>query len=119
MSTPFASKLKEVRTGRDDTLKTLSEKMDISVALLSAIELGNRNPTPGFIAALSLAYKDGLSHAAWSRLAEASADAVDVSSLDYEDRQMVAAFARKLGGGVSDTHKKAIADMVEQFGLFD
>lgn len=95
--TPFGVELRKLRLDKDMRLLDLAEKLDQSTAFVSAIETGRKQIPDGYLHKLSKAME--LSAEEIRRLrgaAEKTRKEVRVDNLRGDQRELVAAFARKL-----------------------
>lgn len=101
--TPFGVELRKLRVDKDMRLLDLAAKLDQSTAFVSAIETGRKQIPDGYLHKISQAMN--LSAEEIRRLrgaAEKTRKEVRVDNLRGEQRELVAAFARKLDDVPSD-----------------
>lgn len=96
--TPFGKAVRKLRLDRDEILKDMAEKLDVSPSFLSAVETGKKKIPDEMLQELATHYqlkKNGL--ADLRRLAQESQQQfkLNVSKTKKETRGLVAAFARK------------------------
>lgn len=110
--TPFGLVLRKLRLDKNQRLLDLSQALEISSSFLSAIETG-RKPIPGgFVTKLSRAM--GLSAEQVAELRKAkdrTRKEVDVDNKSEEQRELIAAFARRLDD-VPDALREEIKKIV-------
>lgn len=95
--TPFGLVMRKLRLDRSLRLLDLAEKLDISAAFLSAIETGRKPIPDGFIVKVSRALDLSPSDAAdLRRAADRTRKEIRVGHKKEQDRELIAAFARKL-----------------------
>lgn len=54
MATELGKTLRKIRIDRDELLKDMAEKLDMSPSMLSSIENGTRKPPTGFLCELQM-----------------------------------------------------------------
>jgi len=89
MYTEFGKALRRLRLDHDEVLKHMAERLDISTAYLSAIEVGRRGIPNDFIERLTLAYS--LSPEAVQELERAKTAALKQATINLGD----ASFSKK------------------------
>ncbi|TIU89762.1 MAG: ImmA/IrrE family metallo-endopeptidase [Mesorhizobium sp.] len=101
--TPFGVELRKLRLDKEMRLLDLAEKLEQSAAFVSAIETGRKQIPDGYLRKISKAME--LTAEETRRLraaAERTRKEVRVDNLRGEQRELVAAFARKLDDVPSD-----------------
>ncbi|PQV50667.1 helix-turn-helix domain-containing protein [Paraburkholderia sp. BL21I4N1] len=103
--TPFGLYVRKLRLDLGLTLKTMADALAVSSAYLSSIELGDKQLTAKIAEDAVEFFQGRIGSNQIEELREAvarSVDIVPVSSLDSDEKVLVAAFARRLteGAGV-------------------
>ena len=99
MISSFGRVLKEYRKQNDDTLKTLSEKLEISLPYLSAMEVGRKLVPIEIVQRIKELYK--LSEEEYNTLYMAMLDSnnkvdLELSQMNEAQREVSMVFARKI-----------------------
>ncbi len=99
MISSFGRTLKEYRKKNDDTLKTLSAKLDISLPYLSAMEVGRKLVPIEIVLKIKELYK--LSEEEYNNLYMAMLDSnnkvdLELSQMNEAQREVSMVFARKI-----------------------
>lgn len=105
--TPLGLCIRQLRLELGLTLKAVATAIGVSSAYLSAVELGEKQLTNKLADQLQNYFSPLISKEKFQNLQKscaASLDTIPVSSLDSEEKILVAAFARRLsnGNGVPD-----------------
>lgn len=101
MLTEFGKELRKLRLDRDEYLKDMADKLDVSVAYLSAVETGKRKIPEDFVGKIIKAYKLTDKEASiLNELKELSASEVRVPLTDKTQKQkeVILSFAKAIGG---------------------
>lgn len=101
MLTEFGRELRKLRLDRDEYLKDMADKLDVSVAYLSAVETGKRKIPDNFVDKIVKAYNLSDKDADMlNELKELSASEVRVPLTDKTQKQKEAilSFAKAIGG---------------------
>ena len=97
MITSFGIATRKFRLDKGLRLLDLAQRLGFSSSFVSAVETGKKPIPPGYVAAVSKALGlSGLEAQELQRTADRSKSAVDVDALGGAQRELVAAFARKL-----------------------
>ena len=97
MITPFGIAIRKLRLDKGLRLLDLAQQLELSSSFISAIETGKKPIPAGYVASVIQAL--GLTKSEERKLqraADRSKTAVDVDGLQETQRELVAAFARKL-----------------------
>lgn len=100
--TPFGLYVRKLRLDLGLTLKAMADTLGVSSAYLSSIELGDKPLTAKIAEDAVEFFQDRITSNQIKELREAiarSVDIVPVSSLDSDEKVLVAAFARRLTEG--------------------
>ena len=111
MATKFGKELRMLRLENDELLKNMAEKMEMSSAYLSAIELGKRGVPGNFIEKLSKVYN--LVPSRVNQIINAMNDdegkvEINIKSVDANKKEMAMIFARTFDEMDSEKAKKII-----------
>jgi transcriptional regulator with XRE-family HTH domain len=99
MLTPFGIATRKLRLDKGLRLLDLAERLGLSSSFVSAVETGKKPIPPDYVASVVGAMGLNTDEAAeLQRAADRSKSAVDVDGLHGAQRELVAAFARKLDG---------------------
>ncbi|WP_019594107.1 helix-turn-helix domain-containing protein [Thioalkalivibrio sp. ALM2T] len=95
--TPFGKKVRHLRIDADVTLKDMADALGVSSAYLSAVEVG-RKPASEALAEKVARYfrKRGVEPGDLVEIALRDVKSIDVQNLEGRDKQLIAAFARRL-----------------------
>lgn len=97
--TPFGKTVRKLRIDADCTMADMAEALGVTPAYLSAVEVG-RKPVNDRLVEKAVDFfdrrLDNFDRGALIAAADRTRDSVDVSCLSEEQRQGVAAFARRL-----------------------
>lgn len=113
--TPLGRYLRKLRIDQDINMKEMADTIGMSAAVLSAMELGNKNPPSVFVEQFPLSYQLSDSEK------ESFYDLVDRSRVNVKinligasdaDREMVALFAKKYKG-LNQSQKKQLLELIE------
>src|SRR5260221_535785 len=97
MLTPFGKALRQLRTKYDMRLLDLANALGVSSAYVSAVETGRKPIPDGFVAQVGRAMPiDADELRVLRRTADRTKKEIKVDSLRDEQRELLAAFARKL-----------------------
>ncbi len=103
MRTPFGIALRELRDQKSLKLHDVAAAVGVSSAFISALETGRKSIPDGFVTKLRRALHLTEKEAGTLRRArDRTSTEVSVTSLQGSDRELVAYFARQLGGGDVD-----------------
>lgn len=96
---PLGRFLRKLRIDRNELLKTMAEKLNVSSAFLSAVEMGRKRMPEGWEQTLSDGYH--LDAAQRTELSDAIAESstsvrLDLTNFSADSRRTVMAFARKI-----------------------
>ena len=99
MTSSFGKLLKEYRKNNNDTLKTLADKLEISLPYLSSMEIGRRLVTTDVINKIKNIYN--LSENEYDELYMAMLDSnnkvdIELSKMNEAQREVSMVFARKI-----------------------
>ena len=99
MTTELGKELRKLRIDRNENLATMSEKLNISLSYLSAIENGTRKTPPDFIDKVTRAYQ--LSKEEAERLQQAATNSTDKISVSLvaakaEQKQVAVTLSRRI-----------------------
>ena len=99
MTSTFGKTLKKYRKIHKDTLKSLADKLDISLPFLSSIEIGRRKVTIDIIKKIRDLYS--LTEEEYNELFIAMVDSndrvsIEISKMNEAQREVSLAFARKI-----------------------
>lgn len=120
MATELGKTLRKIRIDRDELLKDMAEKLDMSSSMLSSIENGTRKPPTGFFMRMMNAYdltdfeKDELTKALSEEWGEVR---IPISDREDDDKKLVLSFARSFEDlSVADKNRISaiLHDAVEQ-----
>lgn len=114
--TEFGKALRKMRIDHQEFLKDMAEKLNLSVAYLSAVEIGKRKIPEDLVRKIANAYglnaqeEEELNH-----LREISADEVHISMKNktIEQRQAILSFAKALDS-INDKELEKIMKIVNQ-----
>ncbi len=102
MLTPFGKLVREYRAENNQFLKNMADSLGTSAAYISAMEMGKKSIPDGFVDKVA-AYLgvDNVGLQQLKEAAERSSKRLEVANkkLDWEQRNLVNAFARKLESG--------------------
>jgi transcriptional regulator with XRE-family HTH domain len=97
MITPFGIATRKLRLDKGLRLLDLAEKLKLSSSFISAVETGKKPIPSGYLDSVAAAMRLTRSEAAeLQRAADRSKTVVDIDGLQGSQRELVAAFARKL-----------------------
>jgi transcriptional regulator with XRE-family HTH domain len=97
MITPFGIATRKLRLDKGLRLLDLAQRLGLSSSYVSAVETGKKPIPPGYVASVSRALNLSPADAdELQKAADRSKTAVDVDNLRGPQRELVAAFARKL-----------------------
>ncbi len=99
---PLGRFLRKLRIDRNELLKTMADKLSVSSAFLSAVEMGRKHVPEGWEQTLSDDYH--LDAAQRTELSNAIAESstsvrLDLTNFSADSRRAVVAFARKIQEG--------------------
>lgn len=101
--TPFGKEVRKMRIDADITMSAMAQGLGKTPSYLSAVELGEKplseefaNAIVKYLANLTYFRKNPFDRNYLLRLADRSRHSVSVGALVAEDKEMVAAFARRL-----------------------
>lgn len=91
--------LRILRLNNAEIMKIMAEKVGVSVAYLSSVELGNKAPSSKFLKNIELSY--GLRGESLEEFRSAAAKSlesvsIDLSNSDDDDKKLALVFARKI-----------------------
>ena len=115
MITKFGKLLRKIRIDHGEILKNMADKLEVSPAFLSAVEIGKKNVPKGWVERISSIYNLSPSETqALSLSAEDAVRSVKIDLLNASDtqRSVAIAFARSFDNMSEDTAKK-IFNMME------
>lgn len=120
MYTPFGKELRNIRMEHNEILKNMADRLNVSSAFLSAVEVGKKSIPENWCKTISHAYR--LSEKQFNALvkaAEISALSVKINLQNSQDlqRQAAVAFARKFDSINDDTAKQILKLMQNQTNL--
>lgn len=109
MISTFGRVLKEYRKKNDDTLKTLSQKLDISLPYLSAMEVGRKLVPIEIVQKIKELYN--LTEVEYNTLYMAMLDSnnkvdIELSKMNEAQREVSMVFARKIENADSELIEK-------------
>lgn len=115
MITKFGKLLRKIRIDHGEILKNMADKLEVSPAFLSAVEIGKKNVPKGWVERISSIYN--LSPSETQALFLSAEDAVrsvkiDLLNASDTQRSVAIAFARSFDNMSEDTAKK-IFNMME------
>lgn len=100
--TPFGLAVREIRLRLGLTLKDMAEFLRTSSAYVSAIEFGEKTLTAKHLDLTVQYFRGKVEEAELSKIREAglaSMKSIPIEGLNMDSKQLVAAFARRLGEG--------------------
>lgn len=116
MATPLGKALRKMRIDRDELLKDMAGKLDMSSSMLSSIENGTRKAPNGFMERIENAYaltdeeKDDIGAALSDEWGEVR---IPVDDVDADDKEFALTFARSYRK-VSEEDKRRILDILRK-----
>lgn len=116
MLSPFGKLCRKLRIDSGELLKNMADKLEVTPAYLSAVEVGKRNVPKDWPQKISDAYS--LSNEDGKELQEAAKISMlnlkmDLNRFENSDKELVLAFARKFTE-LTDEDKKRIKSMLSK-----
>ncbi len=114
--TYFGKELRKLRIEKDMILKDMADDIGVSVAMLSAIELGNRSIPKGFVDKVVNRYKLNSEQSDVLHSAAIESEQViefNLASTTGETAQFLKAFARELRNGVNESKVSELLRLVK------
>ncbi|MDW0361046.1 helix-turn-helix transcriptional regulator [Halomonas venusta] len=110
--------LRILRLNNAEIMKTMAEKVSISVAYLSSVELGKKAPSSKMLKNIEVSY--GLKGEELEQFRAAAAKSLESLSIDLkdsseEDKKLAMVFARKMQD-LNDSDKEKLTRMLEKGG---
>lgn len=118
MVTELGKTLRKIRIDRDELLKNMAEKLDMSPSMLSSIENGTRKPPVGFSERVENAYslsdleKDELTKALSEEWGEVR---ISIARRNDSDKRLALSFARSFDD-LSASDKHQISEILNKDG---
>lgn len=116
MLSPFGKLCRKLRIDSGELLKDMAEKLDVTPAYLSAVEVGKRNVPKDWPQKISKAYSLGSEIS--KEIQEAAKKSklnlkMDLNNFEESDKELVLAFARKFTE-LTDKDKERIKSMLSK-----
>ncbi len=114
--TALGKYLRILRLNHAEIMKVMAEKVGVSVAYLSSVELGNKAPSNKFLKNIELSY--GLKGDDLDEFRSAAAKSlenvnIDLTSFDDSDKKLALVFARKISE-LNRDEKNELARLLEK-----
>lgn len=116
MLTQFGKELRKIRLDRDEHLKDMAQKLNVTVAYLSAVENGNRRVPETWLPIIADNYHlsdnevEKLQRLAYSKETSIS---INIGGIGVEERNLAFSFARRFNN-LSDEEKNEIQKILNK-----
>lgn len=114
--TALGKYLRILRLNNAEIMKIMAEKVGVSVAYLSSVELGNKAPSSKFLKNIELSYGlrgDSLEEFRSAAAKSLESVSIDLSNSNDDDKKLALVFARKISE-LNRDEKNELARLLEK-----
>lgn len=115
LPTPFGQYLRKLRIDRDEIMRDMANKLKLSTAYMSAVELGKTEPTNRLVSAIGILYglnKHQVEELRMLAYTSGKTLRIDMEGRSESDRVLIVTFARKLNS-LTTEQKNQIKEILD------
>lgn len=115
LPTPFGQYLRKLRIDRDEIMRDMANKLKLSTAYMSAVELGKTEPTNRLVTAIGILYglnKQQVEELRMLAYTSGKTLRIDMEGRSDSDKVLIITFARKLNS-LTTEQKNQIKEILD------